>query len=231
MRHILQNFFSSTTFWYCYVGSNSYTRSFSGWQRSKYHLMSSFRFSSNNFLSSLSVQGRLEPIVKTVSLQAVGLLSSSFKFPLLYEVTTGSNVGKCLNAMPCRRSTTCSCNVMDECTETLIIRILIVNIISSDYRNTDPGLVKWDLWWTKWRWGSFSPSTSVSPANLYSNKLSIIIITRGRYNRPFSGRRAEWTQFGLHPPLCELKKKLQANCLFTLPLSSGSTLRIQFISL
>jgi hypothetical protein len=21
----------------------------------------------------------------------------------------------------------------------------------------------WDLWWTKWRWGSFSPSTSVSP--------------------------------------------------------------------
>jgi hypothetical protein len=28
----------------------------------------------------------------------------------------------------------------------------------------------------------------------------------GRYNRPFSGRRAEWTQFGLHPPLCELKK-------------------------
>jgi hypothetical protein len=44
-----------------------------------------------------------------------------------------------------------------------------------------PGLVKWDLWWTKWR--------------------------RGRYNRPVSGRRAEWIQFGLHPPLCELKKK------------------------
>jgi hypothetical protein len=22
----------------------------------------------------------------------------------------------------------------------------------------------WDLWWTKWRWGRFSPSTSVSPA-------------------------------------------------------------------
>jgi hypothetical protein len=37
----------------------------------------------------------------------------------------------------------------------------------------------------------------------------IIIITRGRYNRPFSGRRAEWTQLGLHPSLCELKKNLR----------------------
>jgi hypothetical protein len=27
------------------------------------------------------------------------------------------------------------------------------------------------------------------------------------YNRPVSGRRAEWTQFGLHPPLCKFKKK------------------------
>jgi hypothetical protein len=68
---------------------------------------------------------------------------------------------------------------------------------------SNPGLVKWDLRWTKWHWGRFSPSTSVSPANLHSTKFSIIKITRGRYNRPFSGRRAEWTQFGLHPPLCE----------------------------
>jgi hypothetical protein len=44
---------------------------------------------------------------------------------------------------------------------------------------------------TKWRWGRFSPSTSVSPVNLYSTKFSIIIITRGRNNRPFSGRLAE----------------------------------------
>jgi hypothetical protein len=59
----------------------------------------------------------------------------------------------------------------------------------------------WDLWWTKWRWGRFSPSTSVSPANLHStNFFIIIIITRGRYNRPFSGRRAEGTQLGLPPP-------------------------------
>jgi hypothetical protein len=35
-----------------------------------------------------------------------------------------------------------------------------------------------------------------------------IIITQGRYKRPFSGRRAEWTQYGLHPPLCKFKRKL-----------------------
>jgi hypothetical protein len=35
-----------------------------------------------------------------------------------------------------------------------------------------PGLVMWDLWWTKWRWGRFSPSTSVSPANLHSTNLN-----------------------------------------------------------
>jgi hypothetical protein len=44
----------------------------------------------------------------------------------------------------------------------------------------------------------------VSPANLHSTKFSIITITRGRYNRPFSGRRPDWTQYAFHPPLCEL---------------------------
>jgi hypothetical protein len=43
-------------------------------------------------------------------------------------------------------------------------------------------------------------STSVSPANLHSTKLSIIIITRGRYKRPFRGGRTAWIQLGLHPP-------------------------------
>jgi hypothetical protein len=33
-----------------------------------------------------------------------------------------------------------------------------------------------DLWWTKWHWGRFSPSTSVSPANLHSTDCSIFII-------------------------------------------------------
>jgi hypothetical protein len=49
-----------------------------------------------------------------------------------------------------------------------------------------------------------------SSANLHFTNLSIIIITQGNYNRPFSGRGAEWIQFGLY---ANLKK----NCvLFTL---------------
>jgi hypothetical protein len=35
----------------------------------------------------------------------------------------------------------------------------------------------WDLWWTKWRWGRFFPSNSVSPANLQSTSFSTITIT------------------------------------------------------
>jgi hypothetical protein len=67
----------------------------------------------------------------------------------------------------------------------------------------------WDLWWTKWRWGKFSKSTLVSLAN--SLKFSVITITRGRYNRPVTGRRAEWTQYGLHhhpPPPAKKKPSL-----------------------
>jgi hypothetical protein len=30
---------------------------------------------------------------------------------------------------------------------------------------SSPGHVMWDLWWKKWQWDRFSPSTSVSPAN------------------------------------------------------------------
>jgi hypothetical protein len=43
-------------------------------------------------------------------------------------------------------------------------------------RGSSPGLVMWDLWWTKWRWGRFSLSTSVSPANLHSTNCSTIIL-------------------------------------------------------
>jgi hypothetical protein len=40
------------------------------------------------------------------------------------------------------------------------------------------GSHKWDLWWTKWRRGRFSPSTSISPAKtIHSTNFSIIIIT------------------------------------------------------
>jgi hypothetical protein len=34
----------------------------------------------------------------------------------------------------------------------------------------------WDLWWTKWHWGRFSPSTSVSPVNSHSTNCSSPII-------------------------------------------------------
>jgi hypothetical protein len=52
-------------------------------------------------------------------------------------------------------------------------------------RGSSPGLILWDLWWTKWRWSTFSPSTSVSPANLHSNCSTIILIYHlGLYNRP-----------------------------------------------
>jgi hypothetical protein len=42
------------------------------------------------------------------------------------------------------------------------------------------------LWWTKWRWGRFSPSTSVSPVNLHSTNCSTIILIYhlDLYNRP-----------------------------------------------
>jgi hypothetical protein len=56
----------------------------------------------------------------------------------------------------------------------------------------------WGLWWTKQHWGRFSPSTSVSPANHFTN-FSIIIITQGWHNKPISGRIAEWTQLDSTP--------------------------------
>jgi hypothetical protein len=42
------------------------------------------------------------------------------------------------------------------------------------------------MWWTKWRWGRFSPGTSVSPANFHSTNSSTItlIYHLGLYNRP-----------------------------------------------
>jgi hypothetical protein len=34
----------------------------------------------------------------------------------------------------------------------------------------------WDLWWTKWHWGRFSPRISVTPANSHSTGYSTLII-------------------------------------------------------
>jgi hypothetical protein len=42
-----------------------------------------------------------------------------------------------------------------------------------------PGQVMWDLWWTKWHWGRFSPSAWVSPANSHFTDCSTIICHLG----------------------------------------------------
>jgi hypothetical protein len=41
---------------------------------------------------------------------------------------------------------------------------------------SSPGQVMWDLWWTKWHWGRFFPSTSVSLVNPHSTNCSTITI-------------------------------------------------------
>jgi hypothetical protein len=51
----------------------------------------------------------------------------------------------------------------------------------------------WDLWWTKWLWGMFSPSTSVSPAKLHSTNFSTITIIYhpGLVQQASSGRSTQ----------------------------------------
>jgi hypothetical protein len=41
----------------------------------------------------------------------------------------------------------------------------------------------WDVWWTKWHCGRFSPSTSISPVNLHSTRCRTITIIWVCYNR------------------------------------------------
>jgi hypothetical protein len=67
----------------------------------------------------------------------------------------------------------------------------------------------WDLWWTKWHGGSFSPSTSVSLVNHHYTKFSTLIISQGRYMRPTGGRRDEWIQLDSTPHYSNKKKKIK----------------------
>jgi hypothetical protein len=69
-------------------------------------------------------------------------------------------------------------------------------------RGSNPGLVMWDLWWTKWRWGRFSPRISVSPADLHSTDFSTITITYhpGLVQQASSGRSTQ-------SPTAQIKKK------------------------
>jgi hypothetical protein len=73
---------------------------------------------------------------------------------------------------------------------------------------TSPGRVMWDLWWTKWRWGRFSPSTSVSPANLHSTNCSTITLIY--HPRLVQQAKVAAVPSGLSPtPLIIKKEKLQ----------------------
>jgi hypothetical protein len=58
-----------------------------------------------------------------------------------------------------------------------------------------PGQVTWDMWWTKWHWGSILRVLLLSLPILIppTTPLSSSII-RGCYNRPNSGRHTNWTQ-------------------------------------
>jgi hypothetical protein len=53
---------------------------------------------------------------------------------------------------------------------------------SSGGQGSSPGLVMWDLWWTKWRWGKFL------------RILRFPLPIWGWYNRPVSDRSTKWTQ-------------------------------------
>jgi hypothetical protein len=62
----------------------------------------------------------------------------------------------------------------------------------------------WDLWWTKWHWGRFSPRTSVSPANLQSTDCSTIIII---YHLGLVQQAKQWPQYQLDSQSVSSHKK------------------------
>jgi hypothetical protein len=53
------------------------------------------------------------------------------------------------------------------------------------WTNSVPGLIKWDLWWTKLNWGRFSPSASVFPCQFSYYWMFYITgpIIRGRISK------------------------------------------------
>jgi hypothetical protein len=103
---------------------------------------------------------------------------------------------------------------------------------------SSPGLVMWDLWWTKWRGGRFSSSTSVSPAHLHSTNCSTITISYhlGLVHRPVvaavpSGLSltftASFSSFSVtvNMPYRALKRGLSSRPLQNLPCSPAHCLQ------
>jgi hypothetical protein len=77
----------------------------------------------------------------------------------------------------------------------------------------------WDFWWTKWHWGRFSQSTSISPANLHSADFSTITIAHhpGLVQYTSSGRSTQ-------SPTAQIKKKVSIDriaAVNTIPLPSN----------
>jgi hypothetical protein len=73
------------------------------------------------------------------------------------------------------------------------LRLSRVCYMSGD-PGSSPGQIMWNLWWTKWHWDRFSPSTTVSFPNHSISCSSLIIIHQsGLVQRPNSGRGTKWT--------------------------------------
>jgi hypothetical protein len=65
------------------------------------------------------------------------------------------------------------------------------------------------LWWRKWHWGRFSPSTSVSSANHHSTNFSIVIVIRGWQNKAYWWPQCRVDRIGQHPPAYQFKKLIK----------------------
>jgi hypothetical protein len=70
--------------------------------------------------------------------------------------------------------------------ETLIMKVEVIGqigfavaqVVSLQFCRA-PGQVMWNLWWTKWLWGRFNSSISVSPANSHYTDCSVFIYHSG----------------------------------------------------
>jgi hypothetical protein len=81
----------------------------------------------------------------------------------------------------------------------------------------------WDLWWTKWHWGGFSPRPSVSPVSSHSTKCSLLI------NLPGAGTTGQsetdiLSGISLTPPQEIKKNKITYVCNDTSVLNVGMNL-------
>jgi hypothetical protein len=81
----------------------------------------------------------------------------------------------------------------------------------------------WDLCWTKWHWGRFSPSTSVSPANTYSTECCTFIIIQhsGLVQQAEQWPTCQVDSVSPHPNKLKKEKRKQ-KAIYSGYLSSGN---------